>query len=235
MSIESFSPLPLNTFCGLITLLDPSDVPVGMSPGLSNVDFFPGGIRTRPGLVSIFSGVSGTPEINGLKTYITPSLVKRCLVYDATGNLYKEITPGVLAEINGGTANPGLYLASTTLFGREYMAFANGVSGQDIPRQYDDCAVIEQESAWDTFAIRFKPAFLANLGQVAREHGFNGRSLAELCRAESGLEVGCTVLARKIAVADGDCAKALALWNGGANQGYAGDVLRRMGHYSAPI
>ena len=138
MSIESFSPLPLNIFGSWITLLDPSDVPPGMSPSLSNIDFFPGGICTRPGLVSIFSGVTGLPQINGLKTYITPSLVKRCLVYDSTGNLYKELSPGILAGIGGGAANNNLYLASTTLFGREYMAFGDGISGQDIPMQYDD-------------------------------------------------------------------------------------------------
>jgi hypothetical protein len=49
MSIESFSPLPLNVFGSWITLLDPSDVPPGMSPNLADVDFFPGGVRTRPG------------------------------------------------------------------------------------------------------------------------------------------------------------------------------------------
>ena len=37
-----------------------------------------------------------------------------------------------------GGAKPNLYLASTTLFGREYMAFGDGVTGQDLPRQYDD-------------------------------------------------------------------------------------------------
>jgi hypothetical protein len=138
MSIETFSPLPLNTFGSWVTLLDPSDVPAGMSPSLGDVDFFPGGIRTRAGLVSIFSGVSATPQINGLKTYVTPSLVQRCLVYDSLGNLYKETTPGVLSGVSGGGMTPGLYLASTTHFGREYMAFGDGVSGQDIPRQYDD-------------------------------------------------------------------------------------------------
>ena len=47
MSIESFSPLPLNVFGTWVTLLDPSDVPAGMSPSLGDVEFFPGGVRTR--------------------------------------------------------------------------------------------------------------------------------------------------------------------------------------------
>ena len=138
MSIETFSPVPLNTFGSWVTLLDPSDVPVGTSPSLQDVDFFPGGIRTRPGLLPILSGVSGAAKINGLKTYITPGLVQRCLVYDSAGNLYKETTPGALSGISAVGTAPGLFLRSITHFGREYMAFGDGVSGQDIPRQYDD-------------------------------------------------------------------------------------------------
>src|SRR5579864_1617291 len=138
MSIESFSPLPLNVFSTWVTLLDPSDVPMGMSPNLSDVDFFPGGVRTRPGLVSQFTPIGGTPLINGLKTYITTNLVQRLLVIDSNGILYKETSPGVLSIVVPGAAKPNLYLSSTTLFGREYMALGDGNTGQDLPRQYDD-------------------------------------------------------------------------------------------------
>ncbi|MFY9690632.1 MAG: hypothetical protein WAJ86_11910, partial [Candidatus Acidiferrales bacterium] len=75
MSIETFSPLPLNVFGTWVTLLDPSDVPAGMSPNLADVDFFPGGVRTRPGLVSQYAALAGAPQINGVKTYITTNLV----------------------------------------------------------------------------------------------------------------------------------------------------------------
>jgi len=138
MSIETFSPLPLNVFGGWLTLLDPSDVPPGMSPNLADVDFFPGGVRTRPGLVSQFAPLAGVPQINGVKTYATTNLVQRLLVLDSAGNFYKEITPGTLTVVVAGAAKPNLYLASTTIFGREYMALSDGVTGQDLPRQYDD-------------------------------------------------------------------------------------------------
>jgi hypothetical protein len=138
MSIETFSPLPLNVFSTWVTLLDPSDVPPGMSPNLSDVDFFPGGVRTRPGLVSQYAALAGTPQINGLKTYITTNLVQRLIVLDSLGNLYKETSPGTLSLFAANGARPSLYLASTTIFGREYMAFGDGVIGQDMPRQYDD-------------------------------------------------------------------------------------------------
>ena len=104
MSIESFSPLPLNVFAGWITLLDPSDVPPGMSPNLADIDFFPGGVRTRPGLVSQFSVLAGAPQVNGLKTYITTNLARYLLVLDSDGNLYIEVSPGVLSVLVLGAA-----------------------------------------------------------------------------------------------------------------------------------
>jgi len=91
------------------------------------------------------------------------------------------------------------------------------------------CAVCEQESAWNPWAIRYEPGFLARyvaplftagkisateayarsfswglmqvMGQVAREHDFTGASVAQLCDPATGLDVGCQVLAHKFASA----------------------------------
>ena len=117
------------------------------------------------------------------------------------------------------------------------------------------CAVAEQESAWDAHAIRYEPAFRARyvaplgltpteeiarsmswgllqvMGQVAREHRFEGKYLSALCEPATGLDVGCVVLAAKLAAAVGDVPRALALWNGGANADYAAEVLARMPKY----
>jgi len=137
MSIESFSPLPLNMFGTWITLLDPSDVPPGMSPSLGDVEFFPGGVRTRPGLMAQYGVLGGAPKVNGLKTYVTTNLVQRLLALDSLGNLYKETSPGVLS-LAASVVVPNMFFSSTTHFGREYMAFSDGSLGQDLPRQYDD-------------------------------------------------------------------------------------------------
>jgi len=151
------------------------------------------------------------------------------------------------------------------------------------------CAVCEQESSWNPWALRYEPAFFAKyvaplltngkvsateayarafswglmqvMGQVAREHGStsaHGSTLAhrdpersrmghhperesrdgcshtflsELCDPAKGLEVGCSVLAHKLAAAEGNVAKALLLWNGGANPNYADEVLARTHKY----
>jgi len=116
MSIETFSPLPLTTFGTWLTLLDPSDVPPGMSPDCADVEFFPGGVRTRPGLVSQFAPLAGTPNVNALKTYITTNLVQRLLVLDSSGTIYKETSPGTLGVLIAGL-QPNLLFASTTHFG----------------------------------------------------------------------------------------------------------------------
>src|SRR5579863_3871720 len=84
------------------------------------------------------------------------------------------------------------------------------------------CAIVEQESSWDTYAIRYEPAFRSRyvaplglqmteevarsiswglmqvMGQSARERGFAGKFLSSLCDPANGLAAGCTVLAAKI-------------------------------------
>lgn len=117
------------------------------------------------------------------------------------------------------------------------------------------CALIEQESGWDPHAIRYEPAFRTRyvaplglspteeiarsiswglmqvMGQVAREHGFTGKSLASLCEPSVGIEIGCRVLTAKISAASGDLPRALNLWNGGGNSNYAGELLARLARY----
>ena len=123
------------------------------------------------------------------------------------------------------------------------------------------CAIVEQESSWNPWALRYEPAFYEKyiapqiargnivdltesharafswglmqvMGQAAREHGFNGASLAALCDPAAGIEIGCRVFAAKLAAAEGNVARALLLWNGGGNQDYPAAVLLRAGHYT---
>ncbi|MGH9700043.1 MAG: transglycosylase SLT domain-containing protein [Candidatus Acidiferrales bacterium] len=103
------------------------------------------------------------------------------------------------------------------------------------------CAVVEQESAWNSFAMRYEPAFRARyvaplglslseevarsiswglmqvMGQVARENGFDESFLSALCDPAVGLDCGCRVLAAKLAVA----AREAANYEAGTEQGIA--------------
>jgi soluble lytic murein transglycosylase-like protein len=122
------------------------------------------------------------------------------------------------------------------------------------------CAVIEQESAWNPWAMRFEPAFFARyiatmyasgaitateayqrayswglmqvMGQVARENHYTATYLSQLCDPRDGVSVGCVVLKVKLRAAGGDVRKGLLLWNGGGNPSYPDEVLARIKNYA---
>ena len=121
------------------------------------------------------------------------------------------------------------------------------------------CAVVEQESNWNPWALRYEPTFFSKyvaalytnnkitateayargfswglmqvMGQVAREFGFDALFLSALCDPEQGLAVGCKVLRKKLDAMAGDSTRALLAWNGGGNPNYAAQVLARRAHY----
>ncbi|MGH9735415.1 MAG: transglycosylase SLT domain-containing protein [Candidatus Acidiferrales bacterium] len=120
------------------------------------------------------------------------------------------------------------------------------------------CGVIDRESSWDQYATRYEQEFFNRyifplfkdptisateahlrafswglmqvMGQTAREFGYAG-ALPALCLPLNGVEVGCKVLAHKIAVNGNDAAKGLEAWNGGANPNYAPEVLALTAKY----
>ena len=135
-TIGSFD-APIEIFGGLVTDMSPADLPHGVSPDCQDVIFSNGGVATRPGLLALFGPLAGNPTVNYVKTYETLNATLRTLALDSNGILYKETTPGTLSSIASGLVTND-YANSTTLFGREYLAFSDGKSGNDLPRQYDD-------------------------------------------------------------------------------------------------
>jgi soluble lytic murein transglycosylase-like protein len=121
------------------------------------------------------------------------------------------------------------------------------------------CAIVEQESSWNPWAMRYEPAFFAKyvaplytnnkvsaseayargfswglmqvMGQVARETGFDALFLSALCDPEQGLTIGCKVLHKKLDTVAGDTTRGLLAWNGGSNPAYPAQVLARRTHY----
>ena len=69
------------------------------------------------------------------------------------------------------------------------------------------------------------------MGQVARERGFSGEYLTELCDPAVGIEYGCKELARRMKNANGDVTKALLGYNGGANPEYPKFVMTHYQEY----
>lgn len=121
------------------------------------------------------------------------------------------------------------------------------------------CAVCEQESSWNQWAVRYEPLFFSHyiqpmlsnntvhtiteatlratsfsymqtMGQVAREMGFNGQFLTQLFDPETGLDIGCKVLRHKLDAAS-SVEGGLQLYNGGGDPNYASEVLARVNKY----
>jgi hypothetical protein len=85
-----------------------------------------------------------------------------------------------------------------------------------------------QQASWGLMQV---------MGAVARELGFNGRFLAELCDPPTGLEYGCRHLAGYLKRFK-EPFPALEAFNGGPgavgkNADYAGEVLARLEHFNA--
>jgi hypothetical protein len=136
MTVLGTTDAPLDIFGGLVTDMVPADLPGGASPDCADVAFQLGAVKTRPGLLSMYTPISGNPTINYLKTYIQPNLAETLLAMDSSGTLWGEFTPGTLTQIASGIV-AGSHAKSATLFGREYIAVSDGQFGIDIPRQYD--------------------------------------------------------------------------------------------------
>lgn len=88
-----------------------------------------------------------------------------------------------------------------------------------------------QQASWGLMQI---------MGAVAREQGFRGPYLPELCEAHVNLQFGCRVLASNIRWAGGNVAKALGAYNAGrggatgsAGTAYGQKVLARLARLKA--
>jgi hypothetical protein len=134
--------MPIEVFGGYVPALAPSVMPPGSSPSTQDCYFPEGAVATRPGLFALFGPAGGVlpggVSINGLKSYLTPQLNRRMMVWDSSGNLYKESPDGTLTLLFARPQGASMLYQSTTLFGRDYEAFYNVNGGVDIPRQYDD-------------------------------------------------------------------------------------------------
>jgi soluble lytic murein transglycosylase-like protein len=120
-------------------------------------------------------------------------------------------------------------------------------------------ALCEQESNWNPWAVRYEPAFYTKyvvpslevghfgstegraraiswglmqvLGQVAREYGFGGPFLSELCDPAVGLDIGCKYFSVLMGKTSNDVDAALVRWNGGGRPSYGAEVKSRLTTY----
>ena len=131
-------PVPLELFGSLVTEMNPSDLPEGISPDCQDIVYFPGGVSSRPCMRRWLSGLPAGTTITYEKTFVTPAGLPLNLILTSDGKFWSQNTqvpPYTPVQIGRVTA--GSYASSVTAFGKELIAFHNNVSGTDIPRTYD--------------------------------------------------------------------------------------------------
>lgn len=136
MSVLGLEPVVIKQWGGLSNTDDPLSLSPGLSPDCADVEFYPGGVRTRPGLSVLAStGYSYNPVY--IKPYVkSDNTTRRLLVFDGGGQFFQESTPGTLTRIGAGY-HEATYAQSATLFGREFIALSDGKRGVLPPLQFD--------------------------------------------------------------------------------------------------
>ncbi len=174
MSIAGTIDAPLDLFGGLVTDMPPADLPEGVSPDCQDVAFLLGAVKTRPGLVSVFSPIvsalGGNPTVNYLKTYTQQNLAQTLLALDSSGTLWAEKSPGVLSQVATGLV-PNVAANSASLFGREYIALSDGSFGQDLPRQYDGTKFDRVSQVGPGAGVTAIADIIVNISTVSRTSG----------------------------------------------------------------
>lgn len=132
--------VPLTVFGSLVTEMAAPDCPEGTSPDNGDVVYAPGNVASRPALQRVFPG-GFAAVVTFLKSFRRPNGQVINLYLDTNGVLWWEDFTDNPAQknilYNLSTSNP--FAKSVTAFGREYIAFSDGVAGYgtDKPIQYD--------------------------------------------------------------------------------------------------
>jgi hypothetical protein len=131
-------PVPLSLFGGLVTEMNPSNLPEGISPDNQDVVYLPGGVSSRPGMRRWLSGLPLGTTVTYVKTFVTPAQVPLNLILTSDGQFWvQNPTVGPFTPTLLGFVTPGSYCSSITAFGKELITFHDGINGTDIPYTYD--------------------------------------------------------------------------------------------------
>lgn len=133
-------PIALTTFGGLVTYINPTALPMGVSPDCSDCTFLPGGVSQRPCFKKVFAApLYPNAQRTYGKSYVMPNgTILNLYFYDNGAITVENLTtaPGVETLLSQ-TSALNCYAKSVTAFGREYIAISDGLHGQEIPLQFD--------------------------------------------------------------------------------------------------
>lgn len=161
--------------------------------------------------------ITSMAEEHGLQ----PALVHALVAQESAGNPYAwRPEPRYRYFVNCKTGKPFRAVSpdeiSSKLAPPDFPYFAGG-----------------REQEW--WAQQASLGLMQVMGAVAREQGFRGPYLTELCEAHVNLQIGCKVLASNLKWSGGNVSLALGAYNAGrgnargtVGQAYAAKVLARM-------
>lgn len=117
-------------FPGRNSLLDPSDLLAGSSAAIAQDCIFgPGWVKTRPGFGATYSGISGSPSINGIVRTARLDGSARVLLFTAAGALVPEATEGTLGTNIESALGHNQRMVGSGLAGRSILAFSDWQKG----------------------------------------------------------------------------------------------------------
>ena len=138
MSTEGFTPTVVDQYGGLCTLIDRSDLPVGVSPNASNVKFFPGGVRSRDG-IQVYRPF--TTRVNHVKSVVLNDGIPRRIYWGTDGSLSSEtLQLGSLTTITTGYGTDTT-INSVTAFGREWICVSDGQTALSRPMKWNGIGI----------------------------------------------------------------------------------------------
>ena len=138
--LEGFEPVVVDTLGGLCTLVERSDLPLGLSPLAKNVEFFPGGVRTRDGFKAYLSEAGSTNPFRTAFDHVDGRGTRHHMIYQGgTGKLGSRTTGTTINSVVAKLGAPSTFstMRATSLYGRVFMCVSDGRRGLAPPFQWD--------------------------------------------------------------------------------------------------
>lgn len=136
--IEGFGPVVVDTLGGLCTLVERSDLPVGLSPLAKNVEFFPGGVRTRDGFKTLYNFAPATDPPRALYEHVSALGARHHITY--RGGVGYLDSNGTAFVSSLGAPSSFSTMKAASMYGRAFMCVSDGRRGLAPPIQVDDPA-----------------------------------------------------------------------------------------------
>jgi len=137
---EGFEPKYLDVFGSLCTLVERGDLPENLSPDNQNVEYFPGGVKSRVGFTQLGSrsGASGYGFGSLISFMNSSTAVPGRLLLDFAGSLFRETPAGTFTAATGaGAIGANAFMNGVQIEDDVYFALSNGKTPYGRQRRHN--------------------------------------------------------------------------------------------------